>query len=122
MVPSSRNETNPYGARSRRSDATACGTSPSSSSAGFSTEVFLHRANRFLGMAHVRTVARGFHHPQGTEREMAVHVLAHFGGCDDIRGALENERRHADIGEIVPVVGEERHLREPSCDDGIGGA
>src|SRR4051794_1066124 len=119
IVPSSAKERKPQGAPSSSSSIGSTAPAPSGGVGG--VEILTDRLDRLLGMAHVRTVARGGQLPEGALRQAAVQVLAHRVRGDDVVGALQDERGDAQASEVLAVVGEEGGLRETTSDYRVGG-
>src|SRR3954468_16776040 len=122
MMPSSRTDSRPQGARSQRSTTGAAARSASSGAGVLVTQVFPDEPDGLLGMAHVRAVPRRLHLPQRAAGEIAMHVLTDLVRRDEIVGALEDERRHAHVAEVGAIVREEGCPREAARDLRIGRA
>ncbi len=61
-------------------------------------------------------------HHEGGVGHVLDDVLADRHRRDDVLGALQDQGRHRHLGEVGPVVGEERDPGEPPGDVGVGAA
>src|SRR3954468_18653013 len=122
MMPSSRTESRPQGARSQRSITGAAARSASSGAGVLVTQVFPDEPDGLLGMTHVRAVPRRLHLPQRAAGEIAMHVLPDLLRRDEIVDALEDERWNAHVAEVGAIVREEGRPREAARDLRIGRA
>src|SRR5512140_862237 len=133
--PSSENEMKPHGAVSSIGSSAGARFPTSSlvltrSAASLSThrsahwrsQVLAHHRDRLFGMTHVWTMAGRAQVAKGAQRQLTTQIRANGARCNDVLGALHDERGHLHRREIAAVVREERRLGESPRDDGIGGA
>src|SRR4051812_15317235 len=107
---SSPKETNPHGARSRKSSGTRA------------SQVFFHHGDGLIRMTHVRAVSGCLHVPERAARKVLLEELADALRRHNVVAALQDERGSLHSREILAIVRIKRRLGESARDHRIGGA